>query len=120
MPDIQQIKQQLSQFAVERATDAAVRHFINIVAFHPNDQVVVDGNLPEFIFNDREFILRVFFDQVVQQGGFSGSQKSGQYGYRQPVVIHIIFHQVKFGLHKGNHLPRLTIRGGNVKDVRMD
>jgi len=90
--NIENIEQQLFEFAIEGAADASVRHFVNVVAFNAHYQVVVDWNFAKFVFDYGKLMFRILPDQLVEQGCFAGTQKSGKYGNRQAVVVGVVCH----------------------------
>ena len=71
----------LEQFAVDRATDAAVAQLHHVVA-GGHDEVVVDTDLAKFVDQHSRFEALLIVENVVEQGGFACPQKAGQDGHR--------------------------------------
>jgi len=67
-----------------------------------DDQLVVDTDLAEFIFDDGDFAAVLFSEHAVQQGGLAGAEKAGEHGDGDAVV----------GRHKEKKLEWQTADGG--------
>ena len=65
------------QFAVDGATDAAVAQLHHVLA-GGHHQVVVDADFAELVDEHGGFQPLLIAEDVVEQGGFAGSQKAGE------------------------------------------
>ncbi|MNY36387.1 hypothetical protein D3C86_1708710 [compost metagenome] len=73
---VEQIQQGIFQLAGAGATDAAIGQGFDLGGAIAN-QLIVDGNFTEFVFNDGDFETVLFVEDVAQQGGFAGTEKAG-------------------------------------------
>ena len=88
----------LQQLAVDRAADAAIAQLHHVFA-GGHHQLVVDADLAELIHQHGRFEALLIGEDVVQQGGLTGSEEAGQDRHRQGGVD---------GIHHGR-------RGGGGK-----
>ena len=81
------VVQSLGQIATNRAADAAVHDLDDGLFGTLNENVLVNAHFTELVFDHSEFLLVVHAgENVIQQRGFSRTQKSGQYGHGNSVV----------------------------------
>jgi hypothetical protein len=69
------------EIAANGATDAAVIHLENFLV-GPDDQIVVDANLAEFIDNDGVFLAVRLRQNAVEQGGLPGAEIAREHRHR--------------------------------------
>ena len=65
----------IEKLAIDGATDAAVAELHHLVT-GGHHQIVVDADLPEFVHQHRRAQALLVGEDVVQQGGFSGSKEA--------------------------------------------
>ena len=73
---------------IGNTADAAIGHGVNLF-FRGHHQVGVDIDLAEFVFNHGNLVPMPLLENVVQQGGFAGTEKAGQYGHRYRCCCHV-------------------------------
>ena len=70
----------LQQFAINRAADAAVAELHDVVA-GAHHQIVINPDLSEFIHQDGCLEAVLVVEDVIEQRGFSSSEKACEDGY---------------------------------------
>ena len=77
---LDQVAENPDQVASHGAADAAVVHledfFVGV-----DDQVLVDADLAELVFDHGDALTVVFGQDTVEQGGLAAAEKPGQHGY---------------------------------------
>jgi len=83
----------LQQIVAQRAADAAVRHFdqsligARKIGTALGDEIGVDIHLAHVVDDDRNLQTLAIIQDMIEQRGFAGAEKSGQNGHGQPLVF---------------------------------
>ena len=89
---LEQLPKDAQQVAAYRAADAAVVGLEDFF-FGADDELVVDANLTELVFDDGDALAVLLRQDAIQQSGLSRPQKARQYGDGDPI--------------RGSHKPRM-------------
>ena len=82
----EQLPEDAQQVAAHRAADAAVVGFEDLL-FGTDDELVVDTDLAELVFDHRDTLTVVFGEDAIEERGFSRPQKSRQDGDGHPFRV---------------------------------
>ena len=68
-----------NEIAANAAADATVVHFEELfIAL--DDELVIDTDFAEFVFDDGEFLPVLLRENAIEQSGFAGAKKAGEHG----------------------------------------
>ena len=76
---LEEAAEDADQVAAHGAADAAVIHLEQFLVAG-DDELVVDADLAEFVFDHGEFFAVVFREDAIEEGGFAGAEKTGEDG----------------------------------------
>jgi hypothetical protein len=76
---VEQIEQGVFQFVGAGTADAAVGQGFDLRGAIA-DQLIVNGDFAEFVFDDGDFEAVLLVQDMAQQGGFTCAEKTGQQG----------------------------------------
>ena len=78
---LHQMTENADQITPNGAADASVVHLEDLF-FGANDQIVINADLAELIFDHRDLLAVIFGQDAVEQCGFACPQKARQNGHR--------------------------------------
>ena len=76
---VEQIQQRIFQLIRAATADATIGQGFDLRGAIAN-QLIVNGDLAELIFDNRNLIAVLCIEDVAQEGGFAGTEKAGQQG----------------------------------------
>jgi hypothetical protein len=76
---LEQAGEDADEVAAHAAADAAVVHLEEFF-LALDDELVVDADLAEFVFDHGEFFAVVFGEDTVEERGFAGAEEAGEDG----------------------------------------
>ena len=85
VPTLEQLAENTQQVASNSAANAAVIGFENFF-LGTDDELVIDANFAELVFDDGNALAMVLSKNPIQQGGFAGAQKARQDGDGNPIL----------------------------------
>ena len=63
------------------AAHAAVDHLVDFFGFRTQHQVAVDADFTKLVFDHGDLAAVVFLEDVIEQGGFTGTEEPGEDGH---------------------------------------
>ena len=92
------------------AAHAAVDHLVNFFGLGTEDEVAVDTDFTELVFDHGNFAAVVFLEDVVEQGGFTGTEETGEDGHGD---FDVAGWGVEWGVHgEAPLIDRCTLNSG--------
>ena len=89
---LEELPQDTQQIAADGAADAPIVGFEDFL-FSANDELMIDADLTELVFDDSDPLAMILGENAVEQGGLSRPQKSRQDGDGHPIRgSHIVVH----------------------------
>ncbi len=79
VPAFEQLPKNTDEVAPDGAANASVVHLEDLF-LRVDHQLVIDTDLPEFVFDHRDPPSMIFRQHAIQQGGLAGPQEAGQDG----------------------------------------
>ena len=84
---LEQVAEDADQVAAHGAADAAVVHLEDFF-LGLDDQIFIDADLAEFVFDDGDAFAVLGGEDVVEQGGLAGAEKAGKDGDGDACIGH--------------------------------
>ena len=82
-------EQHLFIFIGDSAADTTILQLEKLAGIHSPDQVGIDAHLPEFILHEGKMAVGIKGKDMVDQGGLSRTQESGDDGCPDFLICHI-------------------------------
>ena len=79
VPPLHQVAEDADEVAADGAADAPVVHLEDLL-LRVDDQLLVDADLAELVFDDGDALAVVGGEDVVEQSRLAGAEEAGEYG----------------------------------------